>query len=45
VKIGEDIGTIKAALIQYLRHKEESKIAFGMLLLLPESIRRMGVGC
>jgi hypothetical protein len=41
VKIGEDIGTIKAAMIQYLRHKEESKIAFGMLLLLPDSVRKV----
>jgi len=40
VRIGEDIGTIKAAMIQYLRHKEESKIAFGVLLLLPESVRK-----
>jgi hypothetical protein len=41
VKIGEDMGTIKAVMIRYLRHKEESKIAFGMLLLLPDSVRKV----
>jgi len=39
VKIGQDLGTIKGAFIQYLRHKEESNIPFGILLLLPQSIR------
>jgi len=39
VKIGEDIKTIKDAFLQYLRHKEESKIVHGVLLLLPESVR------
>jgi len=39
VKIGHDRKTMKEAFLQYLRHKEESKINFGILLLLPESIR------
>ncbi len=41
VKIGESPAIIKAAFLQYLRHKEESDITFGMLLLLPESMRRV----
>jgi hypothetical protein len=43
VKIGEDIGTMKQALLQYLRHKEESRIPLGMVLLLPESARKIEV--
>lgn len=39
VKIGENPKIIKDAFLQYLRHKEESNIAFGILLLLPDSIR------
>jgi len=39
VKIGDSPGNIKSAFIQYLRHKEESGIEFGLLLILPESIR------
>lgn len=39
VKIGDSPGNIKSAFIQYLRHKEESSIKFGLLLILPESIR------
>lgn len=39
VKIGQDVGTIKGAFVQYLRHKEESGIPLGILLLLPESVR------
>lgn len=39
VKIGDAPGQIKSAFIQYLRHKEESGIEFGMLLIFPESIR------
>ncbi|MEW6202758.1 MAG: N-6 DNA methylase, partial [bacterium] len=41
VKIGESVSSIKDAFLQYLRHKEESKIDFGMLLILPESIRNI----
>jgi len=41
VKIGEDPRMMKDSFLQYLRHKEESKIGFGMLLLLPESIRQV----
>lgn len=41
VKIGETPKIIKEAFLQYLRHKEESGIGFGMVLLLPESIRKV----
>lgn len=41
VKIGEDAKTVKQAFLQYLRHKEESGIRQGLLLLLPESIRKV----
>lgn len=41
VKIGEDLRTIKDAFLQYLRHKDESGINLGMLLLLPESFRKI----
>lgn len=40
VKIGETVKIIKNALLQYLRHKEESGLRYGLVLLLPESIRR-----
>jgi type I restriction-modification system DNA methylase subunit len=39
VKIGESLALIKAAFLQYLRHKQESGIEHGLLLLLPESLR------
>lgn len=39
VKIGDSVGILKSAFLQYLRHKEESRIPFGILLLLPDSIR------
>lgn len=39
VKIGESVGQVKSAFLQYLRHKEESKIQDGLLLMLPESCR------
>lgn len=39
VKIGEDARTLKDAFIQYLRHKEESGIVSGLLLMFPQSIR------
>lgn len=41
VKIGEDAKIVKQAFLQYLRHKEESGIRLGLLLLLPESIRKI----
>jgi type I restriction-modification system DNA methylase subunit len=42
VKMGESPAIIKDAFLQYLRHKEESDIKrFGMLLLLPESMRQV----
>jgi len=40
VKIGESVGLIKSAFVQYLRHKQESEIPFGMLMLFPEAIRK-----
>jgi len=43
VKIGEDPKTIKDAFIQYLRHKDDSKYRFGMVLFLPERIRSIKV--
>jgi len=47
VKIGETPAIIKDAFLQYLRHKEESDRSgisrFGMLLLLPDSVRRVPV--
>ena len=39
VKLGESLAAIKSAFLQYLRHKEESGIEHGLLLLLPESLR------
>lgn len=39
VKVGESIALIKSAFLQYLRHKEESGIERGILLLLPDSMR------
>ncbi|MBM3471737.1 MAG: SAM-dependent DNA methyltransferase [Armatimonadetes bacterium] len=39
VKIGEDARTLKGAFLQYLRHKGESGIDFGMLALFPTAIR------
>lgn len=41
VKIGDDLATIKGAFLQYLRHKEESGIPFGMLVMLPNTVRRI----
>jgi len=42
VKVGETPAIIKDAFLQYLRHKEESHSErFGMLVLLPESVRRV----
>lgn len=39
VKVGESIGEMKSAFLQYLRHKEESRIQDGLLLMLPDSCR------
>lgn len=39
VKIGETPSIIKSAFLQYLRHKEESGLDQGLLLLLPLSVR------
>lgn len=39
VKIGESLTLVKAAFLQYLRHKEDSGIERGLLLLLPDEIR------
>jgi len=43
VKIGQDARTIKSAFVQYLRHKDDSGIQFGMLVLLPEFVRTIDV--
>ena len=43
VKIGATVGIIKSAFLQYLRHKQESQIPFGIVLLLPESVRNIEV--
>jgi hypothetical protein len=40
VKIGESLTLIKSAFLQYLRHKEESGIERGLLLLLPDEVKR-----
>ena len=39
VKIGETLSLVKSAFIQYLRHKEESGIRRGLLLLLPDTLK------
>jgi tRNA1(Val) A37 N6-methylase TrmN6 len=39
VKLGETLAVIKDAFIQYWRHKEESGIANGLLLILPDRLR------
>ncbi len=39
VKIGDSPATIKDAFLQYLRHKEESQINFGMVVFLPDAFR------
>jgi hypothetical protein len=41
VKIGSDARTLKEGFLQYLRHKDESGIPLGMLLLLPTTIREV----
>jgi hypothetical protein len=41
VKIGDSPATIKDAFLQYLRHKEESQINFGMIVFLPEAFRNV----
>ena len=41
VKIGQDPKTLKEAFIQYSRHKDETNIRFGIILFLPESVRRV----
>jgi transposase len=40
VKIGETPQILKDAFLQYLRHKEESGIKYGLLAMLPESVRK-----
>jgi hypothetical protein len=40
VKLGESLSVIKGAFIQYLRHKEESGIPRGLLLILPDTLRQ-----
>jgi type I restriction-modification system DNA methylase subunit len=41
VKIGDSPAIIKDAFLQYLRHKEESQINFGMVIFLPDSFRNI----
>ena len=41
VKIGETSEILKGAFLQYWRHKEESGLGQGLLLLLPESMMRI----
>lgn len=41
VKIGDSPAIIKDAFLQYLRHKEDSKIDFGMIVFLPDSFRNI----
>jgi tRNA1(Val) A37 N6-methylase TrmN6 len=41
VKLGETLTIIKDAFLQYLRHKEESGIGRGLLLILPEALRKL----
>ena len=43
VKIGETPSILKSAFIQYQRHKDESKLNHGLLLFLPESMRKVGI--
>ena len=39
VKIGESLRLLKSAFLQYLRHKEESGIHRGLLVMLPDEVR------
>lgn len=41
VKIGESISAMKDAFVQYLRHKAESGLQNGILLMLPDSARKV----
>ncbi len=40
VKIGSDSKTLKDAFLQYSRHKDESGISYGVILFLPEEVRK-----
>ncbi|MGB9815837.1 MAG: HsdM family class I SAM-dependent methyltransferase [Thermoplasmata archaeon] len=40
VKIGNDSKTLKDAFLQYSRHKDESGISYGVILFLPEEVRK-----
>ncbi len=41
VKLGESPAAMKEAFLQYLRHKEESGIQDGLVLLLPDELRNV----
>lgn len=41
VKIGETVSVIKSGMLQYLRHKEDSRIPRGLFLIFPESFRKV----
>lgn len=39
VKVGSNTAILKSAFLQYSRHKEDSKIEYGMILFLPTNIK------
>lgn len=41
VKIGETAAVIKSGLLQYLRHKDDTRIPRGLFLIFPESMRKV----
>jgi hypothetical protein len=41
VKIGQDVGTTRSALLQYIRHKADSGIQRGLIVFFPESVREI----
>ena len=43
VKIGESLAIYKSAFIQYQRHKEDSRLESGLILFLPDTVRKTKV--
>src|SRR5690348_663504 len=41
VKVGETAAVIKSGMLQYLRHKDDSRIPRGLFLIFPESMRKV----
>lgn len=41
VKIGQTTNILKSAFLQYQRHKDESKLAHGVMLFLPDGARQI----